>query len=57
MLLNIKTTGEREINIKNLSKKLNVNVRRLYDIVNVMEGVGLMKKAKKNKKEYMDRKY
>ncbi len=37
-----------ELNLQNLSQKLNIKRRRLYDLTNVLEGIGYLKKYKKN---------
>ena len=36
------------LNLKILSKKLNIKKRRLYDLTNVLEGIGYLKKYKRN---------
>jgi len=37
-----------ELNLQNLSQNLNIKKRRLYDLTNVLEGIGYLKKYKKN---------
>ena len=45
----IKTTGKKIINIKEFVNELKVKKRRIYDITNVLEGIGyLQKSGKKN---------
>ena len=36
------------LNLKIISKKLNIKKRRLYDLTNVLEGIGYLKKYKRN---------
>ena len=37
-----------EINLKKISKELNIKKRRLYDLTNVLEGIGYLKKYSRN---------
>ena len=37
-----------ELNLENITQKLNIKKRRLYDLTNVLEGIGYLKKYKKN---------
>lgn len=45
----IKKTSTKSINLNDVVKSLRVQKRRIYDITNVLEGVGLIKKSLKNK--------
>ena len=36
------------INLKKISKELNIAKRRLYDLTNVLEGIGYLKKYRRN---------
>ena len=36
------------LNLEKISEKLNVKKRRLYDLTNVLEGIGYLKKYKRN---------
>ena len=36
-----------EINLREISKIIKVKKRRLYDVTNVLEGIGFLKKRKK----------
>lgn len=40
----VKESGKNTININDLVKKLKVKKRRIYDITNVLEGIGYIKK-------------
>lgn len=40
--------GQGDLDLNNATEKLNVPKRRLYDITNVLEGIGLIKKENKN---------
>lgn len=44
----VKDSGTETININDLVKKLKVKKRRIYDITNVLEGIGYIKKHAKN---------
>ena len=44
----IKTTGKKSININNLVDELSVKKRRIYDITNVLQGIGYLQKSGKN---------
>ena len=44
----VKTKGLELININEIVKKLKVKKRRIYDITNVLEGIGYIKKLGKN---------
>ena len=37
-----------ELNLENITQKLHIKKRRLYDLTNVLEGIGYLKKYKKN---------
>ena len=37
-----------KIDLRKISKKINVKKRRLYDVANVLEGIGFLKKCKRN---------
>ena len=37
-----------KIDLRKISKKINVKKRRLYDVTNVLEGIGFLKKCKRN---------
>ena len=44
----IKTTGKKSININDLVNELQVKKRRIYDITNVLQGIGYLQKSGKN---------
>ena len=44
----IKTTGKKAININDLVDELQVKKRRIYDITNVLQGIGYLQKSGKN---------
>ena len=44
----IKRTGRKAININDLVKELSVKKRRIYDITNVLQGMGYIQKSGKN---------
>ena len=44
----IKTTGKKSININDLVNELDVKKRRIYDITNVLQGIGYIQKSGKN---------
>jgi transcription factor E2F3 len=44
----IKTSGQKTININELVRELKVKKRRIYDITNVLEGIGYIQKHAKN---------
>ena len=44
----IKTSGRKTININDLVHELKVKKRRIYDITNVLEGIGYIQKHAKN---------
>lgn len=44
----IKQSGKTQININDIVKELKVSKRRIYDITNVLEGIGYIKKEAKN---------
>ena len=44
----VKSKGLEQININEIVKKLKVKKRRIYDITNVLEGIGYIKKLGKN---------
>ena len=44
----IKTTGKKSININDLVNELGVKKRRIYDITNVLQGIGYIQKSGKN---------
>ena len=37
-----------KIDLRKISKKINVKKRRLYDVTNVLEGIDFLKKCKRN---------
>ena len=37
-----------KIDLRKISKKINIKKRRLYDVTNVLEGIGFLKKCKRN---------
>ena len=39
---------ETELDLETISTKLNIKKRRLYDLTNVLEGIGYLKKHKRN---------
>lgn len=43
----LKSSSKRQINLTEASTRLNVAKRRIYDITNVLEGIGLLDKASK----------
>jgi transcription factor E2F3 len=45
----VRSKGEEQVNINDIVKKLKVKKRRIYDITNVLEGIGYIKKLEKNK--------
>lgn len=45
---------ERNINLNEASTNLSVAKRRIYDITNVLEGIGLLKKISKNVTQWVD---
>lgn len=49
----IKEKGDNIVHINELVKKLKVKKRRIYDITNVLEGIGYLKKVEKNKVKWM----
>lgn len=49
----IKSQEGREININEVVKELKVKKRRIYDITNVLEGIGYIKKLAKNKIQWL----
>lgn len=44
----IKNSNQKTVDLNQLVKQLNVQKRRIYDITNVLEGVGFVEKANKN---------
>lgn len=44
----IKTTGKKSININDVVNELGVKKRRIYDITNVLQGIGYLQKSGKN---------
>ena len=44
----IRTTGKKTININDLVNELSVKKRRIYDITNVLQGIGYIQKSGKN---------
>ena len=44
----IKATGKKSININDLVNELSVKKRRIYDITNVLQGIGYLQKSGKN---------
>ena len=44
----IKATGKKDININDLVDELQVKKRRIYDITNVLQGIGYLQKSGKN---------
>ena len=44
----IKITGKKSININDLVNELGVKKRRIYDITNVLQGIGYLQKSGKN---------
>ena len=44
----LKTTGKKSININDLVNELDVKKRRIYDITNVLQGIGYIQKSGKN---------
>ena len=44
----IKMTGKKSININDLVNELSVKKRRIYDITNVLQGIGYLQKSGKN---------
>ena len=49
----IKSTADKTIDLNEAAERLAVRKRRIYDITNVMEGVGLLRKEFKNKVKWM----
>ena len=45
----IRESENMEVNLNETSRILNVQKRRIYDITNVLEGIGLIQKTRKNK--------
>lgn len=50
----LNTSSERVIDLNDASTRLSVAKRRIYDITNVLEGIGLLKKTSKNKTQWVD---
>lgn len=50
----LNSSSERLINLNEASTRLNVAKRRIYDITNVLEGIGLMQKTSKNLARWVD---
>lgn len=50
----LNTSSERVINLNDASTRLNVAKRRIYDITNVLEGIGLLQKTSKNVTKWVD---
>lgn len=50
----LNANSERVINLNEASAKLSVAKRRIYDITNVLEGIGLLKKTSKNVTRWVD---
>mmetsp|Transcript_6266 Transcript_6266/g.8006 ORF Transcript_6266/g.8006 Transcript_6266/m.8006 type:complete len:250 (-) Transcript_6266:243-992(-) len=48
----IETSPNGIINVKDAADKLSVKKRRLYDVTNVLEGIGLLKRHSKNRFEW-----
>lgn len=44
----IKQSNNKTVDLNRIVNKLNVQKRRIYDITNVLEGVGYIEKAHKN---------
>ena len=51
----VKESGKATININDLVKKLKVKKRRIYDITNVLEGIGYIKKHAKNEISWVNK--
>lgn len=47
--------GEDKIDLNYVSEQLNVKKRRIYDITNVLEGIGYIKKLQKNQIQFLKR--
>ena len=45
----LKSSPTKEVDLNEASKTLEVQKRRIYDITNVLEGIGLIEKTIKNK--------
>ena len=45
----IQDSNNKTVDLNEAAKKLNVQKRRIYDITNVLEGIGLIEKTVKNK--------
>lgn len=50
----LNSNSERVINLNDASLKLSVAKRRIYDITNVLEGIGLLQKTSKNVTKWVD---
>lgn len=50
----LNSNQERVINLNDASQKLSVAKRRIYDITNVLEGIGLLQKTAKNVTKWID---
>lgn len=50
----LNTSSERVINLNEASSRLSVAKRRIYDITNVLEGIGLLQKTSKNVTRWVD---
>lgn len=50
----LNTSQQRVINLNDASKRLEVPKRRIYDITNVLEGIGLLQKTAKNVTRWID---
>lgn len=50
----LNTSSERVINLNEASTRLSVAKRRIYDITNVLEGIGLLQKTSKNVTRWVD---
>lgn len=49
----VKEKGEENIDINEIVKSLKVKKRRIYDITNVLEGIGYIKKSAKNQLQWL----
>lgn len=50
----LNSSSERVINLNEASSRLSVAKRRIYDITNVLEGIGLLQKTSKNVTRWID---
>ncbi|OHT10591.1 putative: transcription factor E2F6-like protein [Tritrichomonas foetus] len=52
-LQKIVTSDSQEIDLNSTSESLGIQIRRLYDIVNVLSGINVVKHVSKNKVKYL----